>query len=170
MLYSRLRYALIFMVLALGVLLHWRMGLANAWYMYLAGIVLLAFHFLFGSVWQAFHTLKKGKPDQAEKILKFTQFPELLVQRNRAYYHFTYGMIALQRKALPAAEEHLKKALDLKLDTANDRALAALNLAHLYFVQQNPDDCQQFLQRAKAEKASDLMIKDQIGKLESALV
>ncbi len=166
MLYSRLRYALIFMVLALGVMLHWQLGFANAWYMYLAGIILLGTHFMFGSVWTAFHALKKGKPEQAEKILGFTQFPELLVRRNRAYYHFTYGMIALQRKAFDMAEEHLKKANALQLDTANDRALAALNLAHLYYVKQNPEECHRFLQQAKQEKANDLMIKDQIEKLE----
>ncbi|GJM36231.1 MAG: hypothetical protein DHS20C18_52320 [Saprospiraceae bacterium] len=168
MLYSRLRYALIFLVLTLGLILHWQLGFANAWYMYVAGVVLLATHFLFGSVWTAFRVLKKGRPLEAEQILGFTQFPELLMRRNRAYYHFTYGMIELQRKALSRAENHLKKAIDLKLDSANDRALAALNLAHLYFVQKNPNDCHHYLQQAKQEKASDLMIKDQIEKLETA--
>lgn len=169
MLYTRIRYALILLFFGLGILLHLREGLSSAWYLYLAAAILLLTYLLFGSVWTAFGLLRKGKPDEAERVLKQIYFPELLIRRHRAYYHFCWGMIHLQRKELQPGEQDLKKALELDLDQEVDRALAELNLAHIYYLQQRFDQSRQYLQQAKSREADDLLIRNNVEKLEKAL-
>jgi hypothetical protein len=165
-----IRYALISLFLVLGVLLHVQQGWSSAWYLYLAALLLLATLFLFGTVWAAFIKLRKGKIKEAEQLLNQIKKPEWLIKRNRAYYHFVKGMIDLQHKDLAPGEVHLKKALDLGLRTGNDQALAALNLAHLCFMEQRFEESRAFLHHAKSAESNDLVIKQNIDKMEKALI
>ncbi len=166
---SRFRYPLIFIFLGLGVALHWQVGWSSAWMLYLSALVLFLVHLLFGDVWQAFRLLQRGQPAQAEQLLDRTLFPRLLVRRPRAYYHFACGMIALQQQRLEEGREHLQEALSTGLYRANDRALAQLNLAHIAFVQMDWPRAGQHRRAALAEQPTDLMIREQLQKLERAL-
>ncbi|MCB0551029.1 MAG: hypothetical protein KDD19_25890, partial [Phaeodactylibacter sp.] len=70
MTYSYLRYALIALFLGLGLLLHLQLDFSQAWYLYLAGVLLLISHIIFGNVWMAFGSLKRGQPEKAEALLR----------------------------------------------------------------------------------------------------
>jgi Flp pilus assembly protein TadD len=169
MLYARIRYALIFLFLGLGTLLHLREGWYASWYLYVAAALLLLTYLLFGNVWSAFNLLKRGKPEEAGKLLDQIWFPRLLLRRNRAYYHFSRGMIHLQNKELEAGEKHLLQADKLGLDRPLDKALLNLNLAHIYYLQKRYDHSRTYLEAAKAEEADDLLVRQNVSKLEKAL-
>lgn len=169
MLYTKLRFGFILLFITLGIVLHTQMGFGNAWFFYLAAFILLFTFFLFGNVWLAFRLLKQGKPVQAEQLLNLIPKPEWLIRRNRAYYFFTKGMIYLQKKELGASEYHIKQALELGLQSKNDKALASLNLAHIYFVQKDHANAKVFLEQAQSFQSDDLMIKEHLDQLKAAL-
>jgi hypothetical protein len=169
MLYTRIRFALIGLFIGLGILLHLRTGLANAWYLYAAGALLLLTYLLFGNVWTAFNLLKRGRPEQAQQVLNRIYFPELLAPRHRAYFHFTQGMIQLQAKQLEAAAGHLERAAGIGLSRPVDKALLELNLAHIRYVRREYADARRHLDTAKSYPTDDLLIRENIDKLERAL-
>ncbi|MCB0561814.1 MAG: tetratricopeptide repeat protein [Lewinellaceae bacterium] len=169
MTYSYLRYALIALFWGLGMLLHVKLGLSQSWYLYLAGLLLLLSHILFGNVWMAFNSLKRGNPQQAEALLSQVWKPNWLLPRNRAYYFFTLGMLHLQHKKREQAKKYLQKAVSLGLRTPNDHALAQLNLAHIAYIQKDFAKARQALATAQSLQPTDLMIKDNLQKLEAAL-
>ncbi len=168
MLYARIRILLIFVFLVTGTILHFK-GTAGAWYLYLAGVILLVTQVIFGNVWSAFSLLKKGKVQAAEKLVNFTKFPRLLLPQHRAYYHFCKGLIALQHKDFANGKTNLKTALDLGLRTDNDNAMAALNLAHLFYVQKDYPSAKKHLKQAKRFPTNDLLLKENIEKLTQIL-
>ena len=78
-------------------------------------------------------------------------------------------MLALQSKELEEGESALKKAIGIKLQRTADQALAKLNLAHIYYVKKEYNSASQLLEEVKAAQVEDLLIKDNIKKLELAL-
>ena len=165
----RIRLLLVLLFLVLGIVIHAVNGIGDAWYLYVASILLLTTHFLFGNVWNAFRLIQKGNVTEAENILNQIKRPEWLYKKNRAYYHFIKGMIALQRKELEVGEQHMKEAVQLGLRNNNDNAMARLNLAHISFVQQRYTTAKKQLEKVKAYQPSDLIIKQNIEELEQAL-
>ena len=169
MLQRNTRFFLIFLFIILGIVLHVKQGMGSAWYLYVAALLLLVTHFLFGNVWGAFNLLKKGRMAEAEKIVDQIKRPDLLLKSHQAYYHFIKGISALQNKEFLEAEEHLTAALKRGLRTPNDTALVTLNLAHLYFAQQRKEEARKYLEKAKALPFNDLILKDKIGEMEKVL-
>jgi len=169
MLYSRLRLILIALFLIIGVVLHVLVGIGSAWYLYAGAVILLATHFLFGTVWLAFSQLKKGNLALAENLIADIKKPEWLLPRHRAYYHFTKGMILLKREKVELAQPHLEQSLELGLRTPTDKALVNLNLAHLHYVEQRLNEAEQYLEAAKELPTDDLLIQQNIEQLEKAL-
>ena len=157
------------MVLALGTVIHFNEGFRSAWYMYLGGVIILLTHFLFGNVLLAFKKLNQGKVEEAENLLLQIKRPNWLLKSPRAYYYFTLGLIDLQKKKTGFGETHLKKALDLGLRTPTDNALAALNIAHINFVKKEFKIANEYRIKAAAFNSTDLMIKENLEKLEKAL-
>ncbi len=166
---SKIRLILVFLFLVIAIVFTITDGFQSAWYVYLASFILLLTHFLFGSVWSAFSQLKKGKLNEAEDLLHIIKRPQWLLKTNRAYYYFTKGMIALQRKQLDIAKLDLTEATKLGLRTDNDYALVHLNLAHIAYVQQDFTQAAQQLSKAKSFPSNDLMIKENIDKMEKGL-
>lgn len=169
MFYAYFRIGLIFLFVILGVILHRELGLEAAWYLYAGALLLTVTHYIFGNVWMAFYQLKKGNLEQAEQLLKTTRRPQWLVRQHRSYYHFTHGMIALQRKAMDAGRFHLGQSLELGLKNETDEALVCLNLAHIAFLDKDQENCQKYLDRAKSLKTNDLLIKKHLKELEDLL-
>lgn len=166
---TRNRFLLIFVFLIIGIVLHVKTGISAAWYLYLASFIILITHFLFGNVWAAFALLRKGKIPEAEHLIDQIKRPEWLTKQHQAYYHFIKGMIALQEESLKDGVHHLKQALKRGLRTPNDNALAALNIAHCYYKQQQHEPCRDYLNQAKRFNPNDLLIKQKIDELEKVL-
>ena len=167
--YHKIRLALIFLFIGLGILLNLRIGITPAWYLYLTAAILLATHFLFGTVWTAFSKMRKGKMIQAETLLNQIRKPEWLAKGPKAYYHFIKGIIALQKKDFDNGEHFLTKALQFGLRTETDKALAHLNLAHIAFTKKDKKLAKIHLDNAKTCQTDDLMIKENLKKMEEVL-
>lgn len=170
MFFSKIRFLVAMFILIAAVIIHVKVGIGTAWYMYLAGMIILLTHFLFGNVLLAFSKLNKGKIEEAENLILQIKKPEWLLKSHRAYYYFILGMIALQRKQTGYGEQHLKKALDLGLRTKTDNALAALNIAHLNFVvKKDYKAANDYRIKAASFESEDLMIKENLQKLKEEL-
>ena len=169
MFYQKIKIGSIFLFLGLGILLNIQIGFTPAWYLYATAATLLLTHFLFGTVWTAFSKMRKGKMIEAETLLNQIRRPEWLAKRPKAYYHFIKGVIALQKKDLDNGNLFLNKALDLGLRSETDKALANLNLAHIAYTQKRPLEARKYLENAKACKTDDLMLKENLKKLEGVL-
>jgi len=169
MLYFRLRFLLVALCFGLALLLYYFLGFMAALPAFLASLVLLISFLFLGTVGPAFSRLRKGKILEARQLLGMTHFPNLLLRRHRAYYHFSYGMIDLQQKKMDRAIFHLEEAMKLGLRNNNDHALASLNLAHIYFVQGQHDVSNEWAQKSRGFSPDDLMIKEKLTELEQAL-
>ena len=163
------RLSLIFLSFALGGLIHTQEGIEQAWYLYLAGFLLLLSHVLFGNIWQAFAAMRSGNLPLADRIAGLVFFPSLLLPRPRAYYYFVRGMLALKSDRLQAGDDHLKKALDGPLRQPRDYALALLNRAHIAYLQNDWERCARLKKEAEAQQANDLLIQEHLEKLDKAL-
>jgi len=166
---ARIRFFLVILFLGIAVWLHVVEGIGSSWYLYLAGFLLLLTHFLTSNVSAAFMLLRGGDLDKAEQLIDQVKKPEWLLKRHRAYYHFTKGMIAAQRNAIPQAKQHLSQALEIGLRTPTDNALAAINLSNFAFQAKDRAEAQKYLDKAKTYKTSDLIIKEHIQRIEGAL-
>lgn len=166
---ARIRFLIAVIIIALGAVIHFKTGIGSAWYMYLAGFIILATHFLFGNVMMAFGRLNKGDVDTAENLILQTKRPDFLLKSHRAYYYFVLGMVALQKKQTGFGEQHLKQALDLGLRTDTDNALVAINIAHVHFVKKEYQKANEFRIKAESFNSNDLMIKENMKKLQGAL-
>lgn len=169
MIYIRIRYMLMLLFMVVGILLHYKVGIGGAWYCYAASVLLYLSYYFFGTVGPAFSKLQKGQLQEAEQLINMTRRPDFLLKKHRAYYHFTKGMIALQKKDLAPGEVHLKAALDDGLRNNMDKALVTLNLAHIYYVQKRKKEANIYLEKAKSFETNDLMIREKIKELELAL-
>jgi hypothetical protein len=163
------RLPLIGFFLALGVLVHVLRGWGDAWPFYALTVFLLLLHLLFGNVWAAFAELRRGHTAAAEKLLRQTYFPELLLPTSRAYYYLCRGLLAMHHRQFAVAREQLQRAYELGPTRAQDRALTALNLAHLGYVDKDPARARQWLETARAEPVEDLLLRDKMAELASAL-
>ena len=170
MTYQVLRQLIVVLCVGVGATLHYQLGLGfGALACYAAALLLTATHVAFGTVWQSYRALRRGDPAGAERLLAATRFPAMLLRSPRAYYHLTRGMLDLQQKQLDDARRHLETALELGLRDDTDRALVALNLGHLAYVQRRPDAARRWLARAQSYPTRDLLLREHLQKLERAL-
>lgn len=167
--FLRLRIWISFLFLLLGLLLHVQLGFSAAWYLYATALILMLTHFLFGSVVQAFQSLRKGNLSQARKLMTLNRKPEWLLPGHRAYYYFVSGMLALNDKQVAYGKQDLEKALNLGLRNEQDQAMATLNLAHACFTEELYTEARQHLHTARGFKVNDLMLKKHLDELEAAL-
>lgn len=166
---AKIRFLLVLLFLGLGIWLHVVEGIGAAWFLYVAAFILLMTHFLFSNVSAAFIALRKGNIDNAEELIYRIKKPEWLLKQHRAYYHFTKGMIALQRNSSQEAKFDLREALNLGLRTSTDKALATLNLANLAFKDKDLELTRKLVAETESYNANDLMIKEHIGKLKNLI-
>lgn len=165
----QVRIGLIFLLLGGGLLMQAKFGFDSAWYFYVTALVLAATHFLFANVWAAFGELRKGNALKAELMLTEIKKPEWLAKSPRAYYYFIKGMVDLQNKKLASSEKSLLQSLRLGLKTPNDNALVSLNLAHICYVENRRTEAKNLLEKAKSFNPNDLMLKENIKKMETAM-
>ncbi len=163
------RLLLIGFFLALGVLVHVLRGWSDAWPFYALTGFLLLLHLLFGNVWAAFAELRRGRTEAADELLRQTHLPELLLPSSRAYYYLCRGLLAMHHRQLAPARKELERAFALRPSRPQDRALTALNLAHLGYVEQDPERARHWLELARGEPVNDFLLKDKISELARAL-
>jgi predicted Zn-dependent protease len=119
--------------------------------LYLLAAALLAYgHFRYGPVWLALRTARRGNMDRTRRLLEEVHNPDWLTSDQRAYFELTSALVAADRKDDPAAEKHLRLALDHRLRTENDRALVEVMLARILIERGRAEEADEILARAAA--------------------
>ena len=92
-------------------------------------LLMLYGYFRYGTVWLALRRLRAGDEAGGARLLSQVSNPELLSARQRAYYELAQGTLALESGDASRAIPHLQAALEHRLRTEHDRAIAEANLA-----------------------------------------
>lgn len=162
------RYILVFLLVIYSAFVHYNGSFGVAIYTYFAAALVLLTTLFTGTVFKASNEINNGDFDQAEKTLNKTYFPNLLLKRNKANFHFMKGMVELHKKNFEQGDNHLKKSLEIGLKTPTNKALAYLNLAHSSFLKGDFTQCRTYLDIGKALDAN-LHVLKKIEEMENAL-
>lgn len=164
-----LRFALMGLLLVGGVAAIFIFGFWWAFPFILAGLILTAGYFLFGTIQSASQLLQDQKFAEAEKRLALTIKPDWLYTTNRAYYYILTGTIAMQRQDFDSAEEALKKAQSIQLNTDDERAMVQMQLINIYYNRQQWNKAKLHLDQCKKLKITQSVIRDQLKNFDQAL-
>ncbi len=160
---------LIGLSLALGVVLHLREGLNAAWYLYAAALLLVLGHLLLGNVGQAWSALQQGDQERARKLLDEVWQPDWLLPAHRGRYYLTAALLALHQKDLNEGQRLLQRALEIEALPRLDRAVALLNLAHIYMVQGRHEEAARLLDEAERHAGKNGPVLHQVRKARALL-
>lgn len=164
-----LRFALMGLLLVGGVAAIFIFGFWWAFPFILAGLILTVGYFLFGTIQSASQLLQDQKFAEAEKRLALTIKPNWLYTTNRAYYHILKATIAMQRQDFDTAEESLKTAQSIQLNTDDERAMVQMQLIHIYYSRQQFNKAKYHLDQCKKLKITQSVIRDQLKNFDQAL-
>ena len=179
---TRWRFALIFLLFVSGTLSvfieewSWKIALA----LWGTGLFMLLGHFRYGNVLSALIALRKGKVQEAERILLDIKRPDWLSKRYQAYHAFAWGLIYVyqgreaqdkdQQLAIwDKAEQSLQLALAKGLKQATELSLTYINLAHLAFSRRQFDRCEDYIAKIRALDIKDLFMQERLSELEEAI-
>jgi len=164
-----LRFALILVLFAGGIVLTFTIGFWYAFPLLLIGLILFLGYLFLGTVQSAAQLLEKTDFLGAEKRLGLTFKPRWLYKTNRAYFYLIKGSIAAQFKNNELAEELLLKAKTTGLPSDNERAMVQMQLAGLAANKSNWIVARQLLRETKALNITETQLKDQLKQLEKGL-
>jgi hypothetical protein len=164
-----LRFALILVFIAGGIILALTIGFWYAFPLLLIGIILFSGYLFLGTVQSAAQLLEKTDFLGAEKRLSLTLKPGWLYKTNRAYFYLIKGSIAAQFKNNEIAEELLLKAKTTGLPSDNERAMVQMQLAGLAANKNNWVAARQLLRETKSLNVTEPQLKDQLKQLEKGL-
>ncbi|GEM_PF-4107395 len=167
----QLKYKLILigLLLALGLILHLQQGFFSAWYLYAAALLLMTSHLLLGSVGQAWQAMQRGNIDQASEWLVEVWQPQWLLPSQRTRYYLTQGLLALHRKEFDVGKHMLEQALAVSAGSSLDKAIALLNLAHIYMLKGDNSQADRLLEQAEAHAGNHEPVRHQIQKAKALL-
>ncbi|MBT8188957.1 MAG: hypothetical protein HKN67_14145 [Saprospiraceae bacterium] len=163
------KFALIILGFALGIVLAFTMGFWYSFPFWLLGIAMLFSYLFLGTVQSAAQIVQDGDMDAAEVRLNLTKFPKLLYVTNRAFFYIMKGSIAAHRKDNAEAESYFNTALSLKLPSDNEKAMVLMQLANINASKGKWTAATNFFNKAKKLKVTQSDIKGQLDYFEKAL-
>lgn len=164
-----LRFALIVGGILGGIVL-W--ALYGFWYGFpflLVGIIMLAGYLMLGTILSTNQLLGQQRLDEAEKRLKLTFFPKILLVGYKGVYFMTHGALAMQKKDFNSAEGWLKKSLAVGLPSENEKGAAMLQLVLVAAAKNNFKSAQMQFAELKKLNITEPMLKEQIKEIEKQL-
>lgn len=164
-----LRFALIAGGILGGIVL-W--ALYGFWYGFpflLIGIIMLAGYLMLGTILSTNQFLSQQRLAEAEKRLKLTFFPRILLVGYKGVYFMTHGALAMQKKDFTAAEGWLKKSLAAGLPSENEKGAAMLQLVLVAAAKNNFKSAQMQFAELKKLNVTEPMLKEQIRDVEKQL-
>jgi hypothetical protein len=164
-----LRFALIALGIIGGTILASAYGFWYGFPFILVGAILLAGYIMLGTIVSTNQLLAQMRLDEAEKRLKMTYFPNLLLVGYKGVYYMTLATIAMQKKDWSTAESLLKTALDKGLPTDNERGGAMLQLMMISAQKGNLNNVPNQLADIKKLNITDPSLKEQIKTVEQQL-
>jgi hypothetical protein len=152
-----------------GIILSLTLGFGYGWIFILIGILALASYLLLGTIQSAGEMLQLQDFEGAEKRLGLTFFPDMLYSTNKAMYLMLKGSLAAQRKEGAVAEGYFNKAMAMKLNSDDERAMILLQMAGIQAQKNNWNGAKNYIYQTKGLKITQSMIKDQIKQFDSAI-
>jgi hypothetical protein len=152
-----------------GLILTFTLGFGYGWIFLLLGIVALLSYILMGTIQSAGEMVQLGEFEAAENRLKLTYFPNLLYSANKAMYYMLKGSLAGQRKNNAEAEAYFNKAMAMKLNSDDEKAMILLQMAGIQAQKGNWNGAKNYIYQCKNLKITQTMIKDQIKQFDTAI-
>src|SRR5690349_2463836 len=73
-------------------------GIGFAWMLYLAGLICIGMHFLFGTLRLVQQAIQDGEPETAQKYMEMIKYPQFLFKPIRSSYYFLQSNMAMVNK------------------------------------------------------------------------
>jgi hypothetical protein len=163
------KFALIAVGLIGGIILTATIGFGYGWIFLLTGILFLVSYFMMGTIQTASEMVQAQDFVGAEERLKLTYFPNLLYSTNKAIYYMLKGSLAAQRKETAVAEGFFNKALSMKLNSDDEKAMILLQMAGIKAQQGNWNGAKAIMYQTRNLKVTQTMIKDQVKQFDQAI-
>jgi hypothetical protein len=148
----KVRFALVFICAAVGIYSFTIGEVFPGIALFVVGGLLVYGHISYNRISLIYKHVISGDYGLAEAQLKKIDDAASLSKEQQAYYHFSKGMVAMNKTAFEDAERELNLALDFGLDTENDMAVANFYLAKIYHGQSSFVIAREFLEKAKKYK------------------
>ena len=164
-----LRFALIAIGLIGGAILWSTNGFWYGFPFLLIGVILLIGYILLGTIVSTNILMGQMRIDEAEKRLKLTFFPRLLLMGYRGVFFMTQAAVTMQRKDWTTSETLLKKALAVGLPSENERGAAMLQLLMISAQKGNHSSLPSQMAEIKKLNITEPNLKSQIKEVEQQL-
>jgi len=164
-----LRFTLIVGGIVGGAALWFSLGFWYGFPFWLTGLVLLIGYILLGTILSTNQLIAAQKLDEADKRLKLTFFPNLLLMGYKGVYYMTHGGLAMQKKDFNSAEFWIKKALAAGLPSDNERGAAMLQMVMVYASKNKRQDAVTQFAELKKLTVTEPMLKEQIKEVEKQM-
>ncbi len=103
-------------LLALAIFTNVQAGFWPSFVLYLASVILIAGHFVFGPMRLIQECMETGDMEGAKKVLASIWFPALLIKPIRSVYYTVKGNLDMVDQNFDGAEKNLKKSQELMGD------------------------------------------------------
>lgn len=164
--YIRLALGVIFLVLAICLFAAQQISVGVLFV--LLAILLILFHFRNETMLVAFFYLRKENMPKARQFLLRIKHPErILIKPQQSYYYLLMGLCESQINIFQS-EKYFKKALNIGLRMAHDKAMAYLSLAGIAMAKGNKREAERLLSDAGKYDKSKMLI-DQIKTMKSQM-
>ena len=100
-------------LLALAIFTQWQTSFWPSFVLYLAAVVLIAGHFLFGPMRLIQGYMEEGDMVGAKKVVDSIWFPAILIKPVRSVYYTIKGNLAMVDQDFDGAEKMMKKSISL---------------------------------------------------------
>jgi len=169
MLTPTIRLILVITSLVIATFLYSKEDFQNMSMMIVAAALFIYGYFKYGTVYAAFQQVKKENLKKAEKLISKVKNPDLLSKEHKSYYHFTTGIIALEKKEWEKSYSELTKALNIGLRTENDTSIVLLNLANIELERKNFTQANEFIKKVK-ELNLKTMVESETNRIENEII
>ncbi len=163
------KFAMIALGFIGGIVTTMTLGFGYGWIFFLVGIIALVSYLLMGTIQSAGEMLQSQDFDGAESRLGLIYFPNLLYSTNKAMYYMLKGSLAAQRKENSLAEGYFNKAMSMKLNSDDEKAMILLQMAGIQAQKGNWNGAKNYMYKTKELKVTQTMIKDQIKQFDTAI-
>lgn len=142
----RLIIGLALLLAAIGV--NFSSGFWPAFVLYLAAVILIVGHFLFGPLRLIQEHMETGDIEGAEKVLNSIWAPRLLIKPVRSVYYTLKGNMAAFKQDFDGAELNMKKGLDLGIPMKEAQGASLLQMGMIAMQKNNIKQAEEYVRKA----------------------
>lgn len=147
-LFIKYRLYLGLLILALGVMFTFTVGISISWLFFLIGLILVFIHYFVGPLSLAQDYLENADMEGADRVLQKIRFPRLLYKPIRSTYYFLKSIIASTNQDLDSAEDFMKKSVSLGAPMKEVQAQSFFQLGTIAYQKNNLKSASDYLKKA----------------------